>query len=34
MSKRVFTKEFCGKTLQVEVGEIAKQADGAVYPLQ
>lgn len=30
MSKRVFTKEFCGKTLQVEVGEIAKQADGAV----
>ena len=30
MSKRVFTKEFCGKTLQIEVGEIAKQADGSV----
>lgn len=30
MSKRVFTKEFCGKHLQIEVGEIAKQADGAV----
>lgn len=29
MSKRVFTKEFCGKQLQVEVGEIAKQAAGS-----
>ena len=27
--KRIFTKEFCGKKLIVEVGEIAKQADGA-----
>ena len=30
MPKQVFTKEFCGKVLTVEVGEIAKQADGAV----
>jgi len=29
MSRKVFTKEFCGKTLQVEVGEIAKQARGS-----
>lgn len=30
MSKQVFTKEFEGRTLQIETGEIAKQADGAV----
>ncbi len=29
MPKKVFTKEFCGKTLTVEVGEIAKQAAGS-----
>ena len=29
--KRIFTKEFCGKKLSVEVGEIAKQADGACF---
>lgn len=28
--KRVFELEFAGKSLKVEVGEIAKQADGAV----
>lgn len=27
--KRIFTLEFCGKKLTVEVGEIAKQADGS-----
>lgn len=31
MSKRVFTREFFGKTLSVEVGEIAKQADGSCF---
>ncbi len=30
MSKKTFTLEFFGKTLFVETGEIAKQADGAV----
>jgi len=30
MPKKVFTKEFCGKKLVVETGEIAKQADGSV----
>ena len=29
MPKQMFTKEFCGKVLTVEVGEIAKQADGS-----
>lgn len=29
MPKQVFTKDFCGKNLTVEVGEISKQADGA-----
>ena len=29
MPKQIFTKEFCGKVLTVEVGEIAKQADGS-----
>ncbi len=29
--KRVFTREFFGKTLSVEVGEIAKQADGSCF---
>ncbi|HOW37640.1 MAG TPA: polyribonucleotide nucleotidyltransferase, partial [Bacillota bacterium] len=27
--KRVFEKEFCGRVLKVEVGELAKQANGA-----
>lgn len=27
--KRIFTKEFCGRKLIVETGEIAKQADGS-----
>lgn len=30
MAKQVFTREFCGKTLTIETGEIAKQADGSV----
>ena len=30
MEKKIYTKEFNGKKLIVEVGEIAKQADGAV----
>ena len=30
MAKRVFEKEFAGKKLVVETGEIAKQADGSV----
>ena len=30
MEKRVFELEFYGKKLVVEIGEIAKQADGAV----
>ena len=30
MEKRVFRLDFAGKKLQVEVGELAKQADGAV----
>jgi polyribonucleotide nucleotidyltransferase len=30
MPKEVFKKEFCGRTLIVETGELAKQADGAV----
>lgn len=29
--KRVFELEFAGKSLKVEVGEIAKQADGASF---
>ena len=29
--KRVFTREFFGKTLTVETGEIAKQADGSCF---
>jgi polyribonucleotide nucleotidyltransferase len=29
MEKKIYTKEFNGKKLIVEVGEIAKQADGA-----
>ncbi len=28
--KQVFTKEFAGRTLVVEQGELGKQADGAV----
>ena len=31
MSKEVFTLDFYGKTLTVETGEIAKQADGSVF---
>ena len=31
MSKRVFTREFFGKTLTIETGEIAKQADGSCF---
>lgn len=31
MGKRVFEKEFYGKKFVVETGEIAKQADGAVF---
>ena len=30
MTKQVFSTNFCGKTLQVETGELAKQANGAV----
>ena len=30
MAKQVFSTEFCGKKLQVETGELAKQANGAV----
>ena len=30
MPKRTFTMEFCGRTLTIETGEIAKQADGSV----
>lgn len=30
MSKKVFTLDFCGNTLTVETGEIAKQAGGSV----
>ena len=30
MTKKVFTKEFAGRTLQVEVGQLAKQANAAV----
>ncbi|MDD4123656.1 MAG: polyribonucleotide nucleotidyltransferase, partial [Bacilli bacterium] len=30
MGKQVFSKDFCGRTLTFEIGEIAKQADGAV----
>ena len=30
MSKQVFSKEFYGKTLTVETGELAKQANGSV----
>jgi len=30
MPKQVFTREFYGKTLTIETGEIAKQADGSV----
>ena len=30
MAKQVLTREFCGKTLTIETGEIAKQADGSV----
>ena len=30
MSKQVFQMEFEGRHLQIETGEIAKQADGAV----
>ncbi len=30
MSKQVFKKEFCGRTITVETGEIAKQAGGSV----
>ena len=30
MSKQVFSKEFYGKTLTVEIGELAKQANGSV----
>ncbi len=30
MGKQVFSREFCGKTLTVEVGELAKQASGSV----
>ncbi|MDD3422468.1 MAG: polyribonucleotide nucleotidyltransferase, partial [Bacilli bacterium] len=29
MEKQVFSKQFFGHTITVEVGEIAKQADGA-----
>lgn len=29
MTKKVFTKEFAGRTLQVEVGQLAKQANAA-----
>ena len=29
MAKQVFSRQFCGRTITVEVGEIAKQADGA-----
>ncbi len=30
MAKQVFSMDFCGKTLQIETGELAKQASGAV----
>ncbi len=30
MAKQVFNLDFCGRNLQVETGEIAKQADGSV----
>lgn len=30
MAKQVFSTNFCGKTLQIETGELAKQANGAV----
>jgi len=30
MAKEIFSLEFCGKTLKVETGEIAKQAGGSV----
>ena len=30
MEKRIFETEFRGRKLTVEVGELAKQADGAV----
>ena len=30
MSKQVFNLEFYGKTLTVEAGELAKQANGSV----
>lgn len=30
MNKQVFKTTFCGKTLQIETGELAKQANGAV----
>ena len=29
MTKKVFTKEFAGRTLQVEVGQLAKQANAS-----
>lgn len=29
MAKQVFSRQFCGRTIVVEIGEIAKQADGA-----
>ena len=31
MSKEVFTLDFYGKKLQVETGEISKQADGSCF---
>ena len=30
MAKRIFEKEFAGKKLVIETGEMAKQADGSV----
>ena len=30
MEKRIFETEFRGRTLTVEIGEVAKQAHGAV----
>ncbi len=30
MTKQVFSTNFCGKTLQIETGELAKQANGSV----